>query len=201
MLMTSASMRDYFRDCLGQALRKSNVRISDTAQVYVVHLLSEFARSENAYAGTDAGEKPVLVELLSRAHEAEPQEAVRIYKHMGDSSLYQAGFFRESIERHGRGYYVSMGGSAYASVADLVRTSAASTSALFHELSDRFAELVELLDAMSLHGAEPSALDDKKIFGLVERYKRTGDTAALETLKAHGIVLRPGVDDDDRGIN
>ena len=199
--MTSASMRDYFRECLGQALRKTPVRLSDTAQVYVVHLLSEFARSENVYAGTDAGEKPVLVELLSRAHDAEPQEAVRIYKHMGDSSLYHSGFFKDSVERHGRDYYVSMGGSAYASVADLVRSSAASTSALFHELSDRFAELVELLDAMSLHGAEPEKLDDKKILALIERFRRTGDAAALETLKAHGIVLRPGVDDDDRGIN
>jgi hypothetical protein len=196
MLVATASTRDFFREVLGQALRKSNVQLSDTAQVYVVHLLSEFTRSENVYAGTDAGEKPILVELLSRAQEADPQEAVRIYKHMGDSSLYQAGFFKESVERSGREYYVSMGGSAYANVAGLVRPTAASTSALFCELSDRFKELVDLLDAMSLMGAGTRSLDDSKILSLVERFRRTGDPADLETLKAHGIVLRPGVDDD-----
>ena len=196
MLVASASTRDFFRECLGQALRKHKVDLSETAQVYVVHLLSEFTRAENVYAGTDAGEKPILVELLSRAQEAEPQEAVRIYKHMGDSSLYQAGFFKESVERSGRDYYVSMGGSAYASVADLVRPTAASTSALFHELSDRFESLVELLDAMSLVGAEPKAVDDTRLLALVERFRRTGDRADLERLKEHGIVLRPGVEDD-----
>lgn len=201
MLVTSASTRDFFRECLGQALRKSDVQLSETAQVYVVHLLSEFVRAENVYAGTDAGEKPVLVDLLSRAHEAEPQEAVRIYKHMGDSSLYQAGFFRESVDPSGREYYVSMGGSAYASVADLVRPTAANTSALFCELSDRFDKLVELLDAMSLLGAEPRALDDTEILALLERFRRTGDAAALEQLKAHGIVMRPGMDDDDDRVN
>jgi hypothetical protein len=201
MLMTSASMREYFRDCLSQALKKADVRLSETAQVYVVNLLSEFGRSENLYAGTDAGEKPVLVELLSRAHEAEPQEAVRIYKHMGDSSLYQSGFFKESV--NAIDYYVSMGGGAYASVADLTRATAATTSALFCELSDRFAELVELLDAMSLGGAaaHPKTLDDRGVLALVERFRRTHDRSVLETLKQHGIVLRPGTDDDDRGIN
>jgi hypothetical protein len=202
MLMTAASMRDYFRECLSTALKKTNVKITDTAQVYVVNLLAEFGRAENVYAGTDAGERPVLVELLSRAHEAEPQEAVRIYKHMGDSSLYHSGFFKESVERHGRDYYVSMGGSAYASVADLMRPTAASSSALFMELADRFPALCDLLDAMSLHGASQPDVDNQKVLALVARFERTGDRAVLDALKAQGIVMRPGVDaDDDDDVN
>lgn len=200
MLVSAGSMREYFRESLGNALKKTSLRLSDTAQVYLVNLLVEFMRSENVYAGTDPGERPVLADLFSRAREAEPTEAVRIYKHMGDSSLYLTGFFTEAVENVGVDYYVSMGGSAYASVAGLMRPTAASSSALFAELSDRFRELVELLTAMSLdpsgRGESTRGFDDARVLGLVERYQRTGDKKVLDTLRAQGIVLRPGIDDD-----
>jgi hypothetical protein len=200
MLVSAGSMREYFRDSLGTALKKTSVRLSDTAQMYLVNLLVEFIRAENVYAGTDPGERPVLADLFGRAREAEPSEAVRIYKHMGDSSLYLTGFFTEAVENVGVDYYVSMGGSAYASVAGLMRPTAASSSALFAELSDRFRELVELLTTMSLdpsgRGDAAKGLDDTRVLGLVERYERTGDQKVLETLRAQGIVLRPGVEDD-----
>ncbi len=185
--MLVASSREYFRDALTSAMKKTSVRVSETAQVYLVNLLVEFIRSENVYAGTDPGERPVLADLFSRAQDAEAGEAVRIYKHMGDQSLYLTGFFSEAV--NSVEYYVSMGGSAYASVAGLMRPTAASSSALFAELSDRFRELVELLTAMSL--GEP--VDDKRVLGLVDRYERTGETQVLDALRAQGI--------DDTEIN
>lgn len=185
-------MREFFREALGDAMRKSSVKLTDTAQVYLVNLLVEFMRTENVYAGTDKGEKPVLADLFSRALDAEPGEAVRIYKHMGDSSLYLTGFFTEGIESVD--YYVSMGGSAYANVAGLMRPTAATHSALFAELSDRFPSLVDLLMSMSLGTAPPN---DARVLELVERYRRTGDPKVLDALKAQGIVMRPGLDDDN----
>src|SRR5689334_2502658 len=116
-------VREYFRDALQAAIKKNAVKLSDTAQVYLVNLLVEFMRAENVYAGTDKGERPVLADLFCRAQEAEPQEAVRIYKHMGDQSLYLTGFFTEAVDSID--YYVSMGGSAYSAVAGLMRPTAA----------------------------------------------------------------------------
>jgi hypothetical protein len=198
-------MRDYFREALGAAMKKTSVRLTDVVQAYVVNLLAEFARTENVYAGTDRGQKPVFVELLTRAQEADPQEAVRIYKHMGDSSLYFTGFFTESMEREivGRDYYVSMGGTAYASVAGLMRPTAASSSALFAELSDRFPALVDLLMAMSLHGERNAPVPDAHLLSLVERYRRTGNRELLDALASQGVVLRPGlgVEPDDDDVN
>jgi hypothetical protein len=196
MLVASVSMREYFREALTVALRRSGEKLSPDVQAYVVNLLADFARAENVYAGTDRGEKPVFVELLSRAQEAEPQEAVRIYKHMGDSSLYLTGFFTEGMEL-GLDYYASMGSTAYASVAGLIRPTAATSSALFAELSDRFRSLVELLTAMSLHGARTAPVDDVGVLALVERYKRTGEREVLDALQQQGVVLRPGLRDDD----
>ena len=187
-MLVAANIRDYFRESLAQAMRRSTIRVSETAQVYLVNLLSEFCRAEAAFAGTDAGEKPVMADLLLRAHDAEPQEAVRIYKHMGDSSLYLSGFFGESVEAAAVGvdYYVSIGEGAYANVAGLMRPTAASSSALFAELSDRFRALVDLLTVMSLADA---GADNQKLLGVLQRYHRTGHPGLRDTLERAGVVV------------
>ena len=112
--MLVGSMREYFRETLQDSLRKKGLALSHTAQVYVVNLLTEFARSDHAFAGTDRGERPILAELMARAQDSEPHEALRLYKHMGDSSLYLSGFFPGAVERGPTSvdYYVSVGGSA-----------------------------------------------------------------------------------------
>jgi hypothetical protein len=201
--MLVGSMREYFRETLTASLRSRGVSLSETAQVYVVNLLTEFARSDHAFAGTDRGDKPVMAELLIRAQDSEPQEAIRLYKHMGDSTLYLSGFFPGAVESGPTSvdYYVSVGGSAYDAVSRLVRTQAATSSALFAELADRFKELVELLCSMSLHGERSRRLDDSQVLSLVDRYRRATSPAeqreVAATLQRQGVVLRPGVDGDD----
>ncbi len=201
--MLVGSMRSYFRETLTASLSKRGVALTETAQVYVVNLLTEFARSDQVFAGVDRGDRPVMAELLARAQECDTTEAVRLYKHMGDSSLYLSGFFPGHVERGATSvdYYVSVGGSAYDAVARIVRPGAASMSALFEELADRFRELVELLCAMSLHGERSRKLDDDEVLTLVDRYRKAGTAAEqreiADTLKAQGVVLRPGLDGDD----
>jgi hypothetical protein len=197
--MLVASMRDYFREALTTSLHKHGTSLSETAQVYVVNLLTEFARSEHAFAGSERGEKTVLADLLVRASDAEPSEALRIYKHMGDSSLVLSGFFPDSVEKAAISvdYYVSVGGQAYDRVASLMRPTAAVSSALFAELAARFGDLVELLTAMSLHGERTQKLDDAAVLALVDRYRRTGNKEVLQALQAQGVVVRPLHDDDD----
>jgi hypothetical protein len=197
--MLVANMREYFRESLQRSLKESGTSLTETAQVYIVNLLAEFARTENVFAGTDRGERPVLVELMARAQDSDPVEALRIYKHMGDSSLYLSGFFKDSMNDAAVSvdYYVSMGGTAYDAVARLMRPTAATSSALFAELACRFPDLVELLCAMSLHGERSRKLDDASVLGLVDRYRRTGSREVLSALKSQGVVLRPGLDDDD----
>ncbi len=206
MLVTQTNMREYFREALEVAQRAKGVEVTETAQAYLVHLLAEFGRSEAVFAGLEPGEQPALATWLTRAQDAAPDEALRIYKHMGDSSLYLTGFFSDSVQRAPvpRDYYVSMGGQAYASVAGLMRSSAATSAALFAELSTRFGDLVDLLCAMSLHGERslPSgSLSDEKVLSLMERYERTQNPEILETLRAHGVVMKPGMGDDDGEVH
>lgn len=204
--MFTTSMREYFRETLESSLKVRRTQLSETAQVYVVNLLTEFARSEQAFAGTDSGDRPFVVEMMARAQDSEPNEAVRIYKHLGDRTLYLSGFFPSSVDNGAASfdYYVAMGGNAYDAVARLVRPTAAVSSALFAELADRFGELVDLLCAMSLHGDKSRKLADREVLQLVDRYRRATQASeqreVLDALKAQGLVVRPGLDTNANAV-
>jgi hypothetical protein len=196
MLVTACSTREYFREALGEAMRTSGIDVTEYAQVYIVHLLSEFTRTDHVYGEAEAGESTALALMLSNAENASPEAAAKIYKHMGDSSLYHSGFFTESVQREmvNVDYYVAMGGRAYQSLSRLVRDTKATAAVLYDELSARFEDLVALLGNMSLHGEKtaPERLSDERILQLIERFRRTGKKEVRETLAAHGVVLAPG---------
>lgn len=154
MLVLATSVQAYFREALVSAMRQSNLHFTESAQVYVVHLLNEFARSEKVFAGIDHGESITVAELLQRALMVEDHEAMRIYRHLGDTSLYSLGFFKES--KRGRvvsaTYYMEMGAVAYSFASDLSRAYAINSAVLFQELSERFADIVKLMEKIAQYG-------------------------------------------------
>ncbi len=148
MLVTANSMKAYFREALDVAIRKSNIQVTESAQVYVVHLLNEFSRSEVAFAGLDQGQRINMTQLLERALAAEDSEAQRIFRHLGDSSLYLLGFFQESTVQRivSQSYYREMGAQAYLHASSLARVHAAHTAAIFYELAERFDDVVIVIE-------------------------------------------------------
>lgn len=151
MLVTANNIQAYFREALEVALRHSNVQFTESAQVYVVHLLNEFSRSEVAFAGTDYGAKISMVQLFERALRADDAEAQRIFRHLGDTSLYLLGFFRESTLQKivSQSYYRDMGAQAYLHASSLARVHGAGTAALFHEMSERFNDMVIVVEKIA----------------------------------------------------
>ena len=197
MLIAASNMHEYFREALEAAAGRTSVQLSSSAQVYLVYMLCEFARSEKAYAGTERGEVPTFALLLVRAMEANNDEAVRIYKHIGDSSLYELGFFSERAKSKvvSEEYVISMGETAYSSVAHLVRDQAAKQAALYSELADRFLDLIKLFNVMSLYGKEKSEkanLPSAQLLELVEQYEKTKNPQILAILKGYGIIWEKG---------
>ncbi len=154
MLILAHSVQAYFREALEGAMRKSNLHFTESAQVYVVHLLNEFSRSEKAFAGSDHGAEATVIELLERAILSDDHEALRIYRHLGDTSLYLLGFFKES--KRGRmvsqTYYMDMGANAYSCASDLSRAYAINSAVLFQELSDRFQDMVTVMENIAQYG-------------------------------------------------
>lgn len=156
MLVLANNMQAYFREALDAAMRRSNVVVTDSAQVYVVHLLNEFSRSEKAFAGVNYGEKIIVAQMLERAASADEREAIATYRHVGDISLYLLGFFRESSAKRlvSVTYYRDMGAIAYACASGLSRAYAAKNAALFQELSDRFPDIVTVIENIAKYQYE-----------------------------------------------
>lgn len=154
MLVMANSMQAYFREALVSAMHISNLSFTESAQIYVVHLLNEFSRSERAFAGIDPGENISIAELLQRAQLADDHEALRIYRHLGDSSLYLLGFFKESQKRRivSLTYYKEMGAAAYSCASGLSRAYAVNSAILFQELSDRFGDMVTIFENIADYG-------------------------------------------------
>lgn len=156
MLVLTSSIQAYFREALDSAMRSSQISFTEPVQVYIVHLLNEFSRSERAFAGADPKEPLTLAELLERALAADDREALRIYRHLGDTSLYLLGFFREAQQKGivSETYYRDMGALAYSHASGLSRGYTFNNALLFQELSDRFGDVVTIMATIAHYGKE-----------------------------------------------
>lgn len=194
MLISASNIQVFFRESLSRAQKITGVQMTEHAEAYLVHLLTDFMRSERVFAGIDAGEKVALATLMSRAQESDKEEALRIFKHLGDSSLYFISFFEESKERQhvGTPYYLAMGESAYQSVSSLLRDSSATTAALYGELADQFSEFVSVLKAVSQDQMGSSSPSSEQILGMLERYQSSQDPQLLAQLRGHGVEVNEG---------
>ena len=191
MLIMASNLQEYFRTALSVAMEKTSIDLTEHAQAYLVYLLNDFSRSEKVYAGVDHGDKPTLALLMSRAQEAEPEEALRIFKHLGDSSLYHLGFFKEAAQTQvvGANYYITMGESGYGSAANLSRDQAL-TAVIYEELAERFCDLVALFQSISMQGdlADPEVeRTPAQLMNLMKRYERTKNPDLLELLALNGV--------------
>lgn len=183
MLVLTQNMQGYFQEALTTALRRCQSSVSEEVQAYLIYLLSDFARSERVYAGVNPGEEPILVLLLERALDAAPAEANRIFKHIGDSTLYLSGFFGERAQTAGvsSSYYMAMGEDAYSRLAQNTRIP------VYHELSEAFKRLVFLLRQVSLHDRKASS---EEILGWIEQYQQSKSPELQALLAINGVFLK-----------
>ena len=87
----ATSVDEFFHEVVTDALSVVDLDASEPASWYLVGLLGEMTRARLT-------DEPLGVKL-AQATMSEPGEQVRNLKHIGDTSLYVAGFFAESLSR------------------------------------------------------------------------------------------------------
>lgn len=179
-LLKQIPLMEFFKERVETALNHQNIEASPDCEFYIVNLLQEFKKSEKLFEkqGTELTEKPLAL-LLANAHEGNTQTKIRLFKHIGDISLYTAGFFRERLKKKSVGvpYYIRMGKSAYGGLATILGRQK-SFAGLFAELSTLFPNLIEVLSEVALHREWKSNSD---LLRLYEKWLNTR-SAQLETL-------------------
>ena len=196
-----ASLQEFFRDSVDQAMQRQGLRAEDHTAYYVVNLLTLFSRSEVLYEKTQAGLglKPLALMLAEAAETSNPRERVFTLQRIGDVSLFIAGFFSESLAQRivDVDYYVHMGGGAYDSLSQQVRGTAKGQAfgPVFAELAQKFQNFVDVLSDVR---DEAQSNDDKDVLRLYELWLRTGSKRAAQLLRGLGIEPNGNVDTQPR---
>lgn len=182
---------EYFRDKITAARSDLKIAMEDSLEYYLVNLLCEFITPEKLNSPDDnlnVLSTPLAI-MLKKAIEAAPGNQVKIFKRLGDTSLYVAGFFQGYFERKtvDLDYYISMGSSAYKRLSILLseRHNDEHFGQMYGDLADEFNNLVEIISAVS--ESHPTARDDKDLLAIYDRYAKTNSERLRRCLEENGI--------------
>jgi len=183
-----AQPQAFFRELLVQALKHQKVPTSPDTEFYLVNLLNEFISTDRLYARDQDGaalQQPLALMLKQALEVPQPSARGAMFRHIGDVSLYTAGFFPESLSRKlvNLQYYVEVGGAAYTKVALLAAQE--NQRRIFEELGHKFGRFVEVLAEISDQTTQRTERDLLRIY---EDWKMTHNPRAEKALKRAGMI-------------
>lgn len=197
-LLTTESLQEYFRELLEGAMSRQRAPLNELTAFYLVDLLARFSDARELYVAQDDGkqdEEPLAFQL-QRALEGSGEERVQALRRLGDSSLYVAGFFGDSLQRRlvDLDYYIAMGGTAYGALAQMTRARSApgAFGELYSELGQKFTTIVDLFSEVSECVAVTT---NRGVVRLYERWIKTGSERLTRLLAEQGVVpafVKPG---------
>jgi hypothetical protein len=176
----AASVDEFFHEVVTDALSAVDLEASEPASWYLVGLLGDFTTARLT-------DEPLGLKLAQPG--ADPGERVRNLKQVGDTSLYVAGFFAESLTHSlvDVDYYVGLGQSAYAQLARSLGASK-SIGEVYEELAGNFPRFVDVL--AQVRKRVDFATPD--IGRLYEIWLRTRDEWIEKKLMKAGVIVDPG---------
>jgi hypothetical protein len=185
-----ATPSEFFRDKIAEAASNQKITISDDVEFYLVNLLCDYInpkKLESFYGQYDPLQTPIAF-ILKEAIEAPPTYRAKIYKFLGDTSLYLAGFFQDFFNRktYDINYFIDMGQSAYSNVAVIMRDQHGDKhfSVMYTSLATQFNSLVEVVAEVSETPESARAAD---ILSIYDRWTRTNSERLLRILQNAGI--------------
>ena len=180
----SANLFDFFHEEVSRAARDRRLDVSDDTTLYLVTLLEGRARADRPAAPEDT-----LAELHGRAAHSPPAEQAKVYRELGDRTLYMLGYFTEHVDNKivGPSYYANMGAAAYDRVDTLFKLVFADAfGPVFRELAASFRSCVKVVSDVRDATRKDRPTD---LIGLYEKWLVTGDEVLAERLREGGLIL------------
>ena len=188
VLDLSGNLEGFFHDVVDDAMRQKQVAATEPAELYLVSLLTDYARPDAR--SSETLERPLTL-LLDEALNAPPQERFERLRVLGDGVLYVSGFFAQHLETRGVEvrYVTSLGARAYDGAGRMLRGAANDNAPdLFFELAENFAQFAKLLNAVAEKLSLASAPSSLGLLKLYERWLRTGSEELGSELVQRGLV-------------
>jgi hypothetical protein len=180
----ATSVEGFFHEVVTDALSAIDLDASEPAGWYLVGLLGEFTTVRLT-------DEPLGVKLASVGES--PGERLRTLKEVGDTSLYVAGFFAESLTRSlvDVDYYVGLGQTAYGQLARSFGPRRA-IGEVYEELAAKFPQFVDVLTEIRKRVAIAELNATSDISRLYDIWLRTRDEWVEKKLKQAGLLVDPG---------
>lgn len=190
----TVSPQAYFREKIVEAMASLRVEVQDDVEFYLVNLLCEFikpTRFESVAGELHALETPLAI-MYKQAVEAPSPQRLKIFKYLGDTSLYLSGFFQDFFNRKAFdiGYYMSLGASAYESVSSIMREDHRDEhfGKMYGALALNFNSLVDVVAEVSEVPGQDKPSD---ILAIYDRWTRCNSDRLARTLARVGIIAQP----------
>lgn len=180
-------LHEVLRESVQKAIAERAIKASEMTEFYLVNLLAELQSLESLYErlGPDSIERPMSIQLLE-AQSGDLRSRIRALKKLGDTALVVSGFFSEGLgsELVDQSYYITIGGSAYGSLAYIVGETELFAET-YSELAVKFAAFADVLTIVAPWNKAVSNSDLIKIY---ERWLATGDEYLETVLAEKGIA-------------
>jgi len=186
-IQTEKNTFDYFSQHVKESLKNQHISISKTSEQYLVHLLADFTFTRNIFNLTKSDNRPLAIIYHQAQHET-AENKIKIFKDLGDFSLFITGFFPDSLNRKVTDvdYYILLGKSAYENLSGIFeKNHKSSFTLMFDELAEKFVSITDILAEIS---SKSSTQWNDGILRLYERWLKTRSKRDERLLCAKGIV-------------
>ncbi|HVV86249.1 MAG TPA: hypothetical protein VHE35_24505 [Kofleriaceae bacterium] len=177
-VLAHASVDGFFYEVVTEEMQAAGVDATEPAGWYLVSLMGDFTRAR-------LPDEPLAMKL-AHARAAEPADRVKGLKEVGDTSLYVAGFFNESLNRKlvDADYYIGLGRGAYSELAGSLN---GTLTDVYRELSANFPAFVEVLAGVRRR-VDFAGCDVVKLY---QHWLRSRDAWIEKKLRALGVMVDP----------
>ena len=178
----------FFYELIREALSAQRVVVQPETEFYLVHLMERFISTDSLYPRSSDGspqDESLALMIKDALEQNAPEQQRSLFRHVGDFSLYVAGFFQDSLRRKivDLDYYIGMGGAAYRAVAQ--REESQQKQKIYEELSDKFPKFVDVLAEVS---DKTTPRGEKDLLRMYEVWVRTRSERAARALQEAGII-------------
>ncbi|MEZ4742546.1 MAG: hypothetical protein R3B45_08875 [Bdellovibrionota bacterium] len=192
-IQLTVSPTEFFREKVSSAIDRQKLEVNDDIEFYLVNLLCEYINPtrDGSFSNGDKLLDTPLALQLKNALEAPPEKQFRIFKQLGDTSLYISGYFQDFFNRkiYDIDYFITLGSSAYDNIAILMRDRDDSFADTYHSLAKLFKRLVEVVAEVS-DGFNPN--QSLNVLATYDRWTKNQDSERLRRkLEESGILPIP----------
>src|SRR2546421_3259849 len=187
-VLSAQSIHDFFRELLTLAIENQRTRVQQATELYLATLLSGFLHTESLLVRDEEGtlDRKPLALMLKDALDEEGVARAQALRRLGDTSLFVSGMFSESLSSSlvDVGYAIAMGSRAYDALGDVAERHGRGARSLWDELSEKFSQLVEVLNEVSERTLTSSNAGLLRIY---EKWMKTGSVRIATLLAEHGV--------------